>query len=98
VGVGVTRRYVVAAETAHRVALGGWNLDAGGRDQVAQPDQVVSPRSAPEPVEEALRRELSRLLGREARPVVEPPVGLQSRAGERPVGLGTPAVEFLRIE
>jgi hypothetical protein len=68
-----------------------------GGQVLAQADGVVFPRSAAQAVQSSLDRQLSRLLGEKARPVVEPTLGLKPRGAQRRVGLSAPAAELIMV-
>jgi hypothetical protein len=98
VGVRVAGRDVVAAEAPERRRVLLRDGEAPVDGKLAETDEVVAPRTAPDPVEERLQPELRRLLGEEAGPVVQAAVDLEPRSGERTVRLLAPAPELLVVE
>jgi hypothetical protein len=96
--IGVAGGDVMAAQAPKPVLYRQRNVERRRPCRICQPHDVVPPGSAPEPVQKTFQRELSSLLGREARPVEKLSIGLDSGTCERPVGLVAPAAILVLVQ
>jgi len=69
-GAGAARRHVVAAKAQQAVARGLRELEPGLFEIRSEAYEVVAPGSPTKAVQQGLHRQLHRLLGQEAGPVV----------------------------
>jgi hypothetical protein len=74
------------------------DFESGIAETLCEGEYVVSPQTEPEPVEQSLQSQLSRLLGREASPVVKPILSGELPVAKRAGCLGAPPFALLAIE
>lgn len=74
------------------------DFESGIAETLCESEEVASPRTEPEPVEQSLHSQLSRLLRREASPVVKPIPSGELPVAKRARGLGAPAFVLLAVE
>ena len=97
-GVRVARGDVMTREPLERLAELVGKHHARFLGHLPQAEQVVSPGTAPQAMQERLHGELGRLLGAEASPVVDADRSLRPGAGQGLVGLMAPAPILRLVE